>query len=162
VLPLNDPGWAKLKHAYGGAANIPALLERAVAERRPGSHPESVWFELWSALCHQGDAYTGSYAAVPHLVGLAPAALARQSYEPLLLAASIEQARLEGTAPAVPDELRADYEAAVYEGRKLAQAALPTAWNADAQMALAGSLAALSGDVAGARAVFEADLESES
>ena len=162
MLPLSDPGWAKLQHAYGAAANIPALLERAVAERRLGSHPQSVWFELWSALCHQGDAYTASYAAVPHLIELAPAALARQSYEPLLLAASIEQARLEGTAPAVPTELQADYEAAVRKGREVAQTAQTTAWNADAQMALAGSLAALSGDAAGARAVFEADLESES
>jgi hypothetical protein len=99
---------------------------------------------------------------VPHLIELAPAALARQSYEPLLLAASIEQARLEGTAPAVPTELRADYEAAVRKGREVAQTAQTAAWSADAQMALAGSLAALRGDAAGARAVFEADLESES
>lgn len=161
MLRLSDPGWARLQHAYGTAANIPALLERALAERRPGSHPESVWFELWSALCHQGDAYTASYAAVPHLISLAPKALAQQSYEPLLLAASIERARLEGTGPAVPTELLADYEAAVRSGRDLARAALPAAWNADAHMALAGSLAALSGDVAGARTVFEADLESE-
>ena len=161
MLPLGDPRWAQLQHAYGPASDLPALLTRAATDPRPGHHRESAWFDLWSALCHQGDAYSASLAAVPHLVALAPEALRRNSYDPLLLAASIEQARLEGRAPDVPEELAEAYTAAIQTGRALAQGTLPQAWNEDARVALAGSLAVFQGDLAGARAVFEADLESE-
>ena len=162
VRSLSDPQWAQLRHAYGAAADVPALLTRAATELRSGSHPESAWFELWSALCHQGDAYSASLAAVPHLVALAPAALARQSWEPLLLAASIEQARLEGRAPAVPEDWAPAYTAAIQKGRELAERALPQAWNDDARTALSGSLAVFRGNLASAQAIFEADLDSES
>jgi len=161
MLPLSNPRWAELRHAYGAATDVPALLARAATDHRPGHHRDSVWFELWSALCHQGDAYTASFAAVPHLVALAPDALVRHSYEPLLLAGSIEQARLERRAPAVPQDLAAAYTAAIGTARGLAEEALPRAWNEDARTALGGSLAAFQGDLAGARAIFEADLESE-
>lgn len=159
---MSDPPWNSLRHAYGAAGDVPALLARAAADSRPGHHHDSAWFALWSALCHQGDAYTASLAAVPHLIALAPAALARHSYEPLLLAAGIEQARLEGRAPPVPEDLAPAYAAAIAAGRKLAEGAVPEAWSDDARMALTGSLAVLRGDLAGARAIFDADLESES
>ena len=161
MLSLSDPRWAELRHAYGAAADVPALLARAATERRPGHHRDSAWFELWSALCHQGDVYTASFAAVPHLIALAPDSLRRHSYEPLLLSGSIEQARLERRAPPVPEDLAAAYSAAIQTARKLAEQALPGAWNDDARTALGGSLAAFRGDLAGARAIFEADLESE-
>jgi hypothetical protein len=92
---------------------------------------------------------------------LAPEALARHSYDPLLLAASIEQARLEGRAPVVPEDLALGYGAAIQTGRELAERTRPQAWNEDARAALAGSLAVFQGDLAGARAIFDADLESE-
>jgi hypothetical protein len=161
MLSLSDPRWAELRHAYGAAADIPGLLARAATEHRPGHHRNSAWFELWSALCHQGDAYTASFAAVPHLIALASDALGRHSYEPLLLAGSIEQARLERRAPAVPEDLAEPYSAAIQTARGVAEEALPGAWNEDARTALAGSLAAFRGDLAGAQAIFEADLESE-
>jgi hypothetical protein len=53
------------------------------------------------------------------------------------------------------------YSKAIHIARELAERALPGAWNEDARTALAGSLAAFQGDVARARAIFEADLESE-
>ena len=162
MLSLSDPRWAELRHAYGAATDVPALLTRAATDSRPGDHPESTWFDLWSALCHQGDVYSASFAAVPHLMALAPGALARHSYDPLLLAASIEQARLEGRAPAVPEDLAPAYRVAIEAGRELARRSLPQAWNEAARAALAGSLAAFWGDQAGARAIFDADLESES
>jgi hypothetical protein len=161
VLSLSDTVWSELRHAYGAAGDVPGLLSRAATDPRPGHHPESAWFALWSALCHQGDAYSASLAAVPHLIATAPEALARHSYEPLLLAASIEQARLEGRAPTVPPGLASAYTAAIETGRELAERAAPEAWNSDAQVALSGSLAVFRGDLAGAQAIFEADLESE-
>jgi hypothetical protein len=99
--------------------------------------------------------------AVPHLIAMAPEALARHSYDPLLLAASIEQARLEGRAPTVPPGLAPAYTAAIETGRQLAERAVPEAWNDDARVALSGALAVFRGDLPGARAILEADLESE-
>ncbi|HET7109355.1 MAG TPA: hypothetical protein VFI41_00670 [Gemmatimonadales bacterium] len=98
---------------------------------------------------------------MPHLIALAPEALARGSYDPLLLTAGIEQARLEGRAPSIPADLALDYNAAIAKGRELAERAVPLSWNDDARTALTGSLAVFRGDLAGARAIFEADLESE-
>ena len=159
MLPLSSPRWTELAHAYGNATDIPELLERAPTETRSGGQPQSAWFDLWSALCHQGDAYTASYAAAPHLVTMARDWSVRRQFEPLLLVASIEQARLEGRGPPVPPDLAAPYTDALAEARRLAQAALLQAWDDDSRTAFAGSLAALSGDAAGARAIFDADLE---
>jgi hypothetical protein len=161
MLPLVSTRWAQLRHAYGAAADIPELLGRAPAEVRPGSDPNSTWFELWSALCHQGDAYSASYAATPHLVAMARTWSPHRLYEPILLVASIEQARLENRGPDVPPDLAEAYSDAVAEARRLAEAALPAAWDDDSRAAFSGSLAALSGDVAGARAIFDADLEED-
>src|SRR5512134_567683 len=112
MRPLSDPGWAELRHAYGSAANLPALLQQAAVDPRPGHHPNSAWFALWSALCHQGDAYTASLAAVPHLVAMIPGGLKQQQYDAVLLVASIEQARLEGRAPPLGTSEEAEYQAA--------------------------------------------------
>src|SRR5687767_11123896 len=113
MLALDDPRWHSLSHAYGRASDIPVLIADADADRRTGDDVGSTWFSLWSALCHQGDAYTASYAAVPHLMALAPNHLQRKQYEPLYLAACIELARLEGRAPPVPEDLAFAYQAAV-------------------------------------------------
>lgn len=162
MLSLSDPKWSELRHAYGAAGDVPALLSRAATDTRPGHHRESTWFALWSALCHQGDAYSASLAAVPHLIALAREALRRHSYEPLLLAASIERARLEGRAPELFPVPADEYTEAIAQGMELAAAALPGAWNGDAEKALAGSLAVFRGDLAAAQAIFEADVKSES
>jgi hypothetical protein len=159
MLTLTSPRWADLNHAYGPAGDIPDLLVRAAVEPRPGHHPESAWFALWSALCHEGDVYTASYAAVPHLVPLVAAQLAARRYDALLLAASIELARFEGTGPALPGDLAEAYKAAVGRGRDLVAGTQP--WDADSQVAIEGSAAAFRGDAAAARAIFDADLEEE-
>ena len=87
--------WPALSHAYGPAADIPALLTMAETDTRGGHIAGSTWFDLWSALCHQGDTYSASYAAVPLLIRLAELPAYREKYDPLLLAASIEVSRLE-------------------------------------------------------------------
>ena len=161
MLELDDPRWATLSHAYGQAADIPHLLAGADEDARPGHQPGSTWFDLWSALCHQGDTYTASYAAVPHLVALAPGHLERKRYDPLLLAACIELARLEGRGPAIPQELASAYRDSIEQARSLAHRHLEAAWDADSRAAIAASAAALDGDVAGARAILDADLQED-
>ncbi|WP_232666619.1 hypothetical protein [Pseudonocardia sp. TRM90224] len=54
--------WSGLRHAYGTAQDVPALLQRLEPD------PEAeVWEELWSRLCHQGDVYSASFASLPAL-----------------------------------------------------------------------------------------------
>ena len=157
MLALDDDRWAHLGHAYGEASAIPQLLRNAKADFRSGGLEGSTWFDLWSALCHQGDVYSASYAALPHLIEIARDRDPHGQFEPLLLAGSIEQARLEGNGPPMPPELADAYTAAVIEGAGLAKGALAHAWNEDSTMAFSGSLAALSGDAAAARAIFDSD-----
>lgn len=73
MLNLESERWSELQHAYGSAADIPALLEklRALPEAVGEAEP---WFSLWSALAHQGDVYSASFAAVPHVVAAMVAA----------------------------------------------------------------------------------------
>ncbi|MER6027849.1 hypothetical protein [Streptomyces sp. NPDC001851] len=64
-----ETDWGQLSHAYGPADDIPGLLREMESEdadvRAEAAH------ELFSALCHQGDIYDASAAAVPHLARLA-------------------------------------------------------------------------------------------
>lgn len=66
MLDLHSPRWAELEDAYGSAAGIPALLGQL--QTLPGDADAEPWSSLWSALAHQGDVYTASFAAVPHVV----------------------------------------------------------------------------------------------
>lgn len=68
MLPLDDRRWTELSHAYGFAGDIPKLLlalREFPSDSPAGSEP---WHSLWSALFHQGDVYSASFAAVPHII----------------------------------------------------------------------------------------------
>jgi hypothetical protein len=67
LLPLDSREWANLQHAYGNASDIPALLRQleALPMSRGKAEP---WESIWSSLAHQGDVYSASFAAVPHVV----------------------------------------------------------------------------------------------
>jgi len=147
--------WSSLSHAYGPAVDMPEILVRAEIESRDGSEPCSAWFELWSALCHQGDCYSASYAAVPVLIRIAQLPAYADRYDPLLLAASIEVARLEGRGPALSQFLSASYSEALRQGEGLALQALRQSLNADARTAFEGCVAAFGGDGEGARAIWD-------
>src|SRR5688572_14620061 len=67
MLPLDSPRWSELTHAYGTAEDIPELLRQL--KNLPRSHgEEEPWLTLWSSLAHQGDVYSASFAAVPHVI----------------------------------------------------------------------------------------------
>jgi len=94
MLNSSSSQWKQLQHAYGSAENIPFLLKQlSTATSRPGSYTDEPWFSLWSALCHQGDVYSASFAAVPHLVHLASLRPPQERTEFVLLVTSIEIAR---------------------------------------------------------------------
>lgn len=110
-LPLDSPRWSKLKHAYGKASDIPALLQQLHSFPLGQRYDEEPWFTLWSSLCHQGDVYTASYAAVPHILQIAASRPDLVHYQYYLLPASIESARAVTfeDAPDIPDDLAEAY-----------------------------------------------------
>lgn len=155
MLAFSSDRWRQLQQAHGTGRDIPGLLAHAPVERRPSNRPDTVWFELWSSLCPQGVTYSAGYAAVPHLLRIAKLSAFRFRYDPLLLIARIELARLEHRGPLVPEDLEPDYVEAVAEARALAEAAVTHAWDDESWIAFKGSVAALRGDVVQARAIFD-------
>src|SRR5438045_5631562 len=107
MISLDSNTWAVLSHAYGSAADVPILL-RGLETYPECSANEEPYQTLWSSLCHQGDVYTASYAAVPHILALAQANPRLATYDYLLLPTSIEIARATGRGPKVPQELELD------------------------------------------------------
>ena len=109
MLALESSRWSELQHACGAASGLPSLL-RDLASLPPDEGQEAEpYFSLWSSLCHQSDAYTASFAAVPHIVSIMEAAPLRTPWTLFLLISCIEIARSKGKAPEVPDDLKADY-----------------------------------------------------
>ena len=151
--------WTQLHHAYGPAGDIPALLARARTAHAPTKYTDEPWFTLWSALYHQDDIYSASYAAVPELVAMAHECGAGIAAECLFLAASIELRRQEPGAPAMPPELRAAYEQAVARARPLASEMARRAPDDEGKLEVAALV--FEGDYAGARALLDADEDEE-
>jgi hypothetical protein len=119
MIDLDDPRWQTLSHAYGSAADIPKLLRHLASSTGPSAgYEKEPWFTLWSSLCHQGDAYDASYAALPHIVDIACNAKGPLDFSFFQLPAAIEVARGSGRGPAVPTDLEVAYSAAL---RRLTQ-----------------------------------------
>ncbi|UQN06541.1 hypothetical protein [Deinococcus sp. QL22] len=120
VLPLDDPRWASLQHAYGSAADVPDLLKALNGVPAPLDGASEPWFSLWSALCHQGDVNTASYASLPHLVADAVRVPAPGRVGHLHLAATIVALGQAERSPAVPKDLQEGFDAAVQRLGELA------------------------------------------
>ena len=105
MLSLDSPRWSSLHHAYGSAVDIPELLRQL--RELPASEGESEpWFPIWSALAHQGDVYSASFAAVPHVVhalGASPANADGVYFHPAWVEICRRKKGVE-----VPEDLRAD------------------------------------------------------
>lgn len=114
MLPLDDPQWSQLSHAYGAASDIPDLLRALASSVGPkNGYQDEPWFTLWSSLCHQGDVYTASYAALPHIVEIASKAPGPLDFSFFQLPAAIDVARQNGRGPPIPIEIETDYHLAI-------------------------------------------------
>lgn len=72
MVDLGSPRWRELLDAYGPATELPALLGRLADGEKSVALEESLYGALW----HQGDVFTASYAAVPHIIRAAARMLA--------------------------------------------------------------------------------------
>jgi hypothetical protein len=144
MLSLDDPRWAQLHHAYGVATDVPDLL-RALArgeDRRQASRRGDVWDMIWSALCHQGDVDTASYAALPHIVAIGAK---RPTAEQSMFWSFAGAVALSDHRGLMPDDLRESYDEAVREADRLATACIATGVDESSARQLLWAMAALRG-----------------
>src|ERR1700722_4715931 len=141
-----------LQHAYGPADDIPPLLHRLRLDPTPKNPNDEPWFSLWSALCHQGDVYSGSYAAVPPIVCIGLAARGPIDIGFFMLPACIEVARLTGRGPAPSDAAVGPYLRALRQLHDCAFTHADDQWDSDMAQAVAAALAASKGQIDLARA----------
>ena len=156
MLALESPFWSELRHAYGAASDIPALLSRLNDYPSEASYQDEPWFTLWSSLCHQGDIYSASFAAVPHIVGALATNPVRASMSYFLLPASIEVARASGGVAAPPSLANAYFEALAQLPR-LAGAAAQPGWNESTCTAALAATAAATGNHQTAQLLLETE-----
>ena len=158
MLSLDSPRWAELQHAYGNAANIPKLLEQ-LTPTTSGPWNAEPWYSLWSALAHQGDVYTASFAAVPHIISIWESSPLSVSFDFLSFPAWVEVCRIEKSID-VPDDLAEAYFAAVRRMPKLVCAALDRRWDRDFLISAISALAVGKGFPEVASAIDELDFPS--
>ena len=148
MLDLRSPRWKELSHAYGSAQDIPGLLLQLKTAPPKKDYRSEPWFSLWSALCHQGDVYTASYAAVPHIVALASKKPVSERTDFLLISAKIEAMRHTKKAPKVPADLKRPYEDALQEAATLAMSCMERDWPEEDLRVVLAALAIFRGHVA--------------
>ena len=118
-MPEDEIPWHELTGGYKVVFDPRSAM--AAIEAGIGS-----WADLFEELYHQGDVGTASYAVVPFIARMTEAA-GKPDWEPFALAASIEEARLEGRNPDLPAWLADDYDAAWKQLFRTALRLLPEA-----------------------------------
>ncbi len=129
MLTLDSPEWARLRHAYGAAKDIPNLLRQLDTFPSSDGNAEP-WFSIWSALAHQGDVYSASFAAVPHVIRVLSTAPERAQYSFFQFPAWVEICR-HRNGLTVPDDLFPAYFESLGKLPSLVAAAAKREWDAD-------------------------------
>lgn len=144
MLPLDSPLWNSLEHAYGYASDIPALLAQLENYPPYDNWQSEPYYSLTNALCHQGDIYSASYAAVPHFVRLL-SLNPKASWALYSFPAVIEQCRLKGKAPEIPEYLSKSYFSSLNRIPGIVAAAAEAPWDELRCRALLSTIAAVKG-----------------
>ena len=153
LLSLESTRWSELEHAYGSAHDIPELLQRLSGV--PKSEDDgSPWFDLWSSLAHQGDVYSASFAAVPHVVQALASSPENADFNYFQFPAWVEICR-QKKGMTVPDDLTSSYFEALSRLPSLAAAASSREWDSDFLICVLSAVAAAKGQVTIAEAVQE-------
>lgn len=119
AIALDSPRWQNLSHAYGKAGDTPDLIRAIRKELTPDYSDGGAWFEVYSSLFHQSSTYSATYAAIPHLVGIAVEGNLWQRVAVMCLLGEINIAQSWVEARIAPD-LLADFEPALNEVKRFA------------------------------------------
>ncbi|MCK9193245.1 MAG: hypothetical protein M0P19_05155 [Nevskia sp.] len=153
MLSLDSPRWSELRHAYGKASDIPALL-RLLGTLPESKEEEEPWFSLWSALAHQGDVYSASFAAVPHVVAALATNPSQACSTYFQFPAWVEICRKQ-KGVAVPSDLQSAYAQALSKLPALVAAASFREWDAGFLACALSAIAAAKGYASVAEAALE-------
>lgn len=153
MLSLESKRWSELEHAYGSATDIPALLER-LGELPKSEGEAEPWFTLWSALTHQGDVYSASFAAVPHVVAALATAPTKADEAFFQFPAWVEICRAKNDVE-IPEELKVPYFESLSRLPSLVSQASSRHWDATFLACALSAIAAAKGQHAIAEAVLE-------
>ncbi|NTF43365.1 hypothetical protein [Rhizobium rhizogenes] len=160
MLSLDDIRWSELQHAYGDASNIPNLLRRLASSPGPKrNHRDAPWFDLWSSLCHQGDVYSASYVAVPHIVKIAGEVKEPIDFSFFQMPAAIEIARLTGHGPDIPAAYADDYHRAIAQLVENVSLHRNEAWDQPMLLSAAAAQAVAKGHIDVAEALLNLDAD---
>lgn len=160
MLSLDDPRWSELRHAYADAADVPHLLRTLASSTRPkAGYKDEPWFSLWSRLCHQGDVYTASYAAVPYLVQIASEVNEPIDFSFFELPTAIEVARRTGHGPEIPEALADDYHRSIGQLVENVSLHRNEAWDRSMLLSASAAQAVAKGHVDIAEALLNLDAD---
>jgi hypothetical protein len=154
MLDLDSARWAELRTAYGAADDVPKMLRDLDFVPNPHDWRGEPWFSIWSALAHQGDVYSASFAAVPHVVRVLASAPDRAGPDYFHFPAWVEICRQRTQEP-IPEDLRDAYTHALAKLPTLAAAAAVRAWDDAMVQSVLGAIAVAKGAVDVAEAVLE-------
>ena len=157
MLSLDSPRWSSLQHAYGSAADTPQLLRQL--KDMPSSEADAEpWFSIWSSLAHQGDIYSASFAAVPHVIAFLAHAPTKADYSFFHFPAWVEICRQKNSVP-VPEDLSAAYWDALAQLPSLVAKAAEREWDEPSLSCALAAIAAATGHGIIAEAVLEMNSE---
>jgi hypothetical protein len=144
------------------ASDIPPLLRSVAADVASSDARDGTpWFDLWSTLCHQGEVYPASFAAIPHVVEALASHPARASYQFFLLPAAVEVGRHRRNMP-VPAHLEAAYFASLRRLSLISVQTLSRQWDNTLCRSVLAALAAAKGHLGTAELLLEVDEEDVS
>lgn len=153
MLSLENRRWLELKHAYGPAGDIPALLRQL--EQVPSSKDEAEpWLTLWSALAHQGDIYSASFAAVPYVVRALASAPTKADHSYFQFPAWVEICRSKNNVE-IPEDLRSAYFESLAQLPSLVAQASTRSWDPSFLACALAAVAAAKGQPSVAEAALE-------
>ncbi len=158
MIELTEPSWSELTHAYGNASDIPELLRQLAQNPAPMRENDSEpWFTLWSSLCHQGDVYQASYAAIPHIVAIAKSSTGLLDFGFFQLPAAVEIARNNEQGPEISPALSDAYFEAISELRNEVAKRVDQAWDRPTLLSALSAIAISKGDHKVAEAILSFD-----
>ena len=153
MFSLDDSRWSELRHAYGVASDVPALL-RQLADLPSSENDQEPWFSLWSALAHQGDVYSASFAAVPHVIEALASAPLKAEFSYFQFPAWVEICRKKNGVP-IPEDIAPAYFQSLARLPGLVAEAASRQWDERFLRCALSAIAAAKGETAMAEAVLE-------
>ena len=155
MISLSEKEWSALNHAYGSAENIPLLLSAVEKDPSPRERSDQEpWHSLWSGLCHQGTVYSASFAAVPHLLRIARAAVWPYAWDLIGLPVCIEVARIRNGIE-LPPSLEREYKESLQQLPDLVFQSSQFAWDHPFTQVATAALALYHGHIDLADAITE-------